>query len=71
MSSIVNFIRANEYNIHDLLKEKKLLESKLDEINELVYALCKHEWYDDYIENPYSEQITKITFCKYCECSKR
>ena len=71
MSDIVSFIHAHEHNIHDLLKEKRALESKLNEINELIYALCEHQWCDDYIENPYSEQITKITYCKYCECSKR
>jgi hypothetical protein len=71
MSHIVKFIRAHECDIYKLQKRKKRIESELDDINEKLYQLCHHEWVDDVIENPYTEKLSKITYCKYCECSKR
>jgi hypothetical protein len=71
MSDVVKFIHAHECDIYELLKRKKCIESELNDINEKLYHLCHHEWVEDVIENPYTEELSKITYCKYCECSKR
>jgi hypothetical protein len=66
-----NVVHSHEYKINELQKRKKHVECELNEINEQLYHLCHHEWVEDVIENPYTEELYKITFCKYCECSKR
>lgn len=66
MSDIVKFIRAHEDEIYDLLKSRRILENKLNNINDLIYSKCHHEWYVKNVDN-------KISFilCKYCELNKR
>lgn len=58
-------------DIVPLIKEKRKLERELNVINNKLYNSCQHEWVEDIIENPYTEMLTKITFCGICECSKR
>ena len=77
MSSIHTLIKTVQTEveendtIHELLFCKKRIESLLNIINQKIYCLCDHEWTQDYIENPYTECMTKITFCKHCESSKQ
>lgn len=58
-------------NLEELLCEKKILESKLYVLNDLIYNTCVHKWEKDYIENPYTEEITKIIYCNNCEMQQR
>lgn len=58
-------------NLEELLCEKRILESKLYVLNDLIYNTCVHKWEKDYIENPHTEEITKIIYCNNCEMQQR
>lgn len=58
-------------NLEELLCEKKILESKLYVLDDLIYNTCVHKWEKDYIENTYTEEITKIIYCNNCEMQQR
>ena len=58
--------------IRDLLREKKILESKLYYLNDRLYNTCSHEkWLIEHIENPNNYNTYKITYCDICELEKR
>lgn len=73
MSDIVSFIRNHDCDerLNEFIKQRKKHESIVNALNEEIYMMCKHKWVNDIIENPYTEQLTHITYCQYCESNKR
>lgn len=73
ISILTKLIHKDLYNaetLNDLMQLKKPIESLLEHINCKIRESCNHEWESDYIENPYTEELTRIKYCIHCELSK-
>lgn len=57
--------------LNELIRYKKMVDSISYSLESKIYTMCYHEWENDYIENPFTEELSKITYCKYCESTKQ